>query len=140
MGASLSICKRWINNFNTDPLTGLYIGTDSARYNQLYNSCATKFSDNSTIKIIMWILIILAIIAVIIYIVIYLNNKESFDNRVMTIDGHCFNKKKSIVDYYSKKYPFYGKGSYYQPLENLDPDDKIDFERSQTTNLYTSQK
>jgi hypothetical protein len=60
---------------------------------------------------------------------------------VTTADGACESRHPSIVDYYSKPYPFYEKNSYFKPLDATKPNNDgntVNFERRNYTTLYTS--
>lgn len=69
------------------------------------------------------------------------NFKQSKSSRVLTADGACESRHASIVDYYSKPYPYYDKTSYFKPLNEVKPyndDNTINFEKRNYTTLYNS--
>src|SRR5260221_2125643 len=63
--------------------------------------------------------------------------KQSKTSRVLTADGACESRHPSIVDYYTKPYPFYEKNGFFKPLDEVKPyndDNTINFEiRNYTT-------
>ena len=69
----------------------------------------------------------------------YFSNSKT--SRVTTGDGACESRHQSIVDYYSKPYPYYDRNSYFKPLDQLKPyndNNTVNFERKYYTTLYNS--
>jgi hypothetical protein len=95
-------------------------------------------------KHMVYAIVILVAAILLIYYYIWMESeyyKESKVTRVTTADGACESRHKSIVDYYTKSYPYYERNSYFKPLDQLRPDNDdntMNFERRNYTTLYTS--